>query len=191
MEAIKTTSDTLVSINIINIERARDIPSGASVQYSDLINGNIIQQATPLTAPTNGVRNVCKQAVVLTGSSTTVINVATGSHNFIVGNFIGTKTAGKAYAITSIVSSNGVDSITVGTAIDTPVTGEYIYEMAGATASASVLLNTPVCISGKAFTVDQTKVMEAIPAYVAASVKAGVIGPEYLSLLKNIDEISY
>lgn len=192
MEAVTVTSDVSVKINIINIEKARDIPAGASVQLSDLINGNIIEQATPLSAPTSGVRLVCKQAVILAGSTTTAIKVTTGEHNFTVGEFIGTKTLGKAYAIDSITTASGVDTIAVGTAIDTPTTGEFIYEMAAEAASnTSALKNTPVCISGKAFKVDQTKVMEAIPAYVSASVVADVIGSENLSLLKNIDEISY
>lgn len=192
MEAITQTGDVSVKINILNMERARDIPGGASIELSSLINGNIIEQATPLSAPTSGIRKVCKQAVVLAGSTTTAIKVTTGEHNFIVGDFIGTKTLGKAYAITEIASASGVDTITVGTAIDTPVTGEYIYQMAAEAATdTSALLNTPVCISGKAFKVDQTKLMEAIPAYVSASVVGSVIGTEYLSLLKNIDEISY
>jgi len=192
MEAIKVTSDVSTAINILNIERARDIPGGASVQLSDLINGNIIEQATPLTAPATGVRSVCKEAVALAGTTTTVIKVTTGKHNFLVGDFLGSKTGGKAYAITGIVSASGIDSITVGTAIDLAATGAHVYEMAAeAATNTSVLANTPVCISGKAFQVDQTKIIEAIPAYVGASVVADVIGSENLSLLKNIDEISY
>ena len=58
-------------------------------------------------------------------------------------------------------------------------------------ASVSSLKNTPFCISGRAFKVDQTKVIEAIPAYMGATVVAGVIGDEYVDLLKNIDEVSY
>lgn len=192
MEAIKVTSDVSVKINIVNIERSRDIPAGASVQLSELIDGNVVEQAVCLSAPTSGVRSVCKQGTVLTGSTTTVINVATGEHNFKVGEFIGTKEGGKAYAITDITETSGVDAITVGTAIDTPVTGEWIYEMAAEAATdTSAFKNIPVCIGGKAFKVDQTKLMEAIPAYVGASVVGGVIGTAYLAYLKNIDEVSY
>ena len=117
MEAITTTSDVSVKINILNIENARDIPGGASVQLSTLINGNIIEQGTPLSAPSSGVRSVCKQAVILTGSTTTAIKVTNGKHNFNVGCFIGTKTGGKAYAITDIETASGVDTLTVGTAM--------------------------------------------------------------------------
>ena len=61
MEAIKVVSDVSVAINIVNIERARDIPSGASVALASLVDGNIIEQGTPLSAPASGVRSVCKQ----------------------------------------------------------------------------------------------------------------------------------
>jgi len=192
MIEITSTSDASTPINIINIEKARDIPSGASVQLSTLINGNVVPQAVPLSAAASGVRSVCKQGTVLTGSTTTVIKIATGAHNFKVGDFIGIEEGGIAYAITSIIETTGVDAITVGTAIGTPVTNEWIYEMAAeAAATTSAFLNVPVCISGKAFTVDTSKVMEAIPAYVGASVVGGVIGTAYLAYMNNIDEISY
>lgn len=191
MEAIKVTSDVSTAINILNIERARDIPGGASIQLSDLINGNVVEQATPLSAPIAGVRKVCKQAVLLAGSTTTSLLLTTGTHNFIVGSVVGVKTGGKASAIVSVTSSAGVDTIVVA-AIDAVATGAKIYEMAAVgTTTTSALKYTPVCVSGKAFQVDQTKLIEAIPAYVGASVVGGVIGSEYLSLLKNIDEISY
>lgn len=191
METISVTSDVSTAINILNIENARDIPSGCSVKLSTLINGNVVEQAVPLSAPVSGVRSVCKQGKVLTGSTTTVINLTTGKHNFKVGDVIGTKEAGKAYAITTIVTTSGVDAVTVGTAIDTPVTGGFVYEMAAAVASGSAFLNVPVCVGGRAFQVDQTKVMEAIPAYAAASVAGGVIGDAYLAYLKNVDAINY
>jgi hypothetical protein len=192
MEAIKVTSDVSTAINILNIESSRDIPAGASVQLSYLINGNVIEQGTPLSEPTSGIRNVCKQAVCLTGSTTTVKNVATGKHNFKVGEFLCTKTGGKAYAITDITETSGVDAITVGTAIEANAAGSFIYEAAAeAAATTSTFLNVPTCISAKAFVVDNTKIIEAIPALVGASIKGGVIGSGYLSLLKNIDEINY
>lgn len=192
MEQITVTSDVSAPINILNIENARDIPSGASIKLSTLINGNVIDQATPLSAPTTGVRSVCKSAVCLADSSTTVKNVTTGTHNFIVGNFVCTKEGGKAYAITDITTTSGVDAITVGTAIEANAEGSYIYEAAAeAAATTSAFKNVPVCIAGKAFTVNTAKVLEAIPAYVAASVKSGVIAPLYLAYLKNVDAISY
>jgi len=191
MEAIKVTSDVSTAINILNIEKARDIPGGASVKLSDLIYGNVIEQATPLSAPATGVRTVCKQAVLLTGSTTTSLKIATGEHNFIVGSVVGVKTGGKASAVVSVTETTGVDALVVAT-LDAVTVGGFVYEMAAVgTTTTSALLNTPVCISGKAFQVDQTKVIEAIPAYVGASIVADVVGSEYLSLLKNIDSISY
>ena len=62
---------------------------------------------------------------------------------------------------------------------------------AEAAATTSAFANVPVCVGGKAFQVDQTKVMEAIPVYVGASVVDGVIAPAYLAYMKNIDSISY
>jgi len=192
MEAITVTSDVSVAINIINIEKARDIPAGASVQLSTLIDGNVIEQATPMSAPSSGVRNVCKQAICLTGSTTTAKKVPTGEHNFKVGDFLCTAESLKAYAITGIVTASGVDTITVGTAIEANAAGSFIYEAAAeSAATTSVFENIPVCISGKAFEVDSTKTMEEIPAYVAASVVDGVIAPLYLAYMKNIDAISY
>lgn len=192
MEAIKVTSDVSAKINILNIERARDIPGGASVLLSTLIDGNVIEQATPLSTPATGVRSVCKQAKVLTGSTTTVKKVTTGEHNFKVGDFLCTVEGGIAYAITTITTTSGVDDITVGTAIEATAAGDYIYEAAAESAvNTSAFKNIPVCVLGKAFEVDQTKLMEAVPAYVSASLVSDVIGPEYLAYMKNVDEVSY
>lgn len=192
MEAIVQTSDVSVAINILNIERARDIPAGASIELASLIDGNVIQQATPLAAPATGVRKVCKQAICLTGSTTTVKNVTTGTHNFKVGDILCNVEGGVAYAITGIVTTSGVDAITVGTSIGANAAGSFIYEAAATSASTtSAFKNKPVCIAGKAFKVDQSKVVEAIPAYVGASVVSGVIAPLYLAYMKNIDAIAY
>lgn len=192
MKEITTTQDVSTPINIINIERSRDIPGGCSVELASLINGNVIQQGTPIAAPSSGVRKVCKQAVCLAGSSTTVKKVTTGAHNFKQGDFLCTKEGGLAYAITTITTSNGVDDITVGTAIEATAAGDFIYEAAAQSAlNTSAFKNIPVAILAAAFTIDNTKIVEAMPAIVEGSVKAGVIGGLYLAYLKNIDAITY
>jgi len=192
MKEISVTKDVNVKINIINIERSRDIPGGASIKLSTLVNGGVVQQGTPLSAPTAGIRSVCKQAVIKTGSTTTAVKVPTGEHHFKVGDFIGVKEAGKAYAITGITTDGTLDTLTVGTAIDAVTVGAFIYEMAAEAASnTSAFKNVPVCVAATAFTVDQSKVLEAIPAIVACSIRSGVIGSAYLAVLKNIDEVSY
>lgn len=192
MKEIEVISDVQTAINIVNIERGRDIPGGASIALSTLVNGGVVTQATPLSAPTNGVRSVCKQGLVLTGSTATSVKLTTGSHHFKVGDFVGTQTGGIAYAITAISASNGVDTLTIGTAINTPTVGGFIYEMAAQAASnTSAFKNVPVCVAGKAFTVNATDVIMTVPAYIGCSVKAGVIGSAYLALLKNVDEVSY
>jgi hypothetical protein len=192
MKEVVITQDVSTPINIINIERGRDIPGGCSVVQSTLITGNIIPQGTPLSAPASGVRSVCKQGKTLAGSSTTVKKVATGEHNFKQGDFLCTKEGGLAYAISSITSSNGVDDITVGTAIEATTTGDFVYEAAAqSTGTTSAFKNIPVAVLGAAFKVDTTMLIQALPAYVACSVKSGVIGPLYLAYLKNIDAVAY
>jgi len=141
MKEIEVTSDVQTSINIVNIEMARDIPGGASVELASLIAGNVIPQGTPLSAPSSGKRYVCKQAVCLAGSTTTVKKVATGSHNFKVGDFLCTKEGGLAYAITTITTSNGVDDITVDTAIEANAAGTYIYQALAEAAAVDASLN--------------------------------------------------
>lgn len=189
MQSITVTGDVSVKKNILNRMRTRDIPAGVSVTLADLVDGNIIEEATPLTADSSGNRTVCKQAKILAGSTTTAVKLTTGEHNFIVGSIVGVKTLGKAQTVTDVDSTDGIDTLTIDVAIDTPVTGQFLYEMAAVAATnTSALLNTPKCITGKAFKVDQTKIMEAIPAFVDASVVSGVIGDEYLNLLKNITD---
>lgn len=193
MQEIKVTSDVSTRINIVNIERARDIPAGASIELASLVNGSVVEQANPLSAPSNGVRKVCKQAKILTGSTTTVFKVETMYNQFKVGEFVGRIVGGLAYAITDITDNgDGTTDITVETALEDATVGQHIYQMAAESGTTtSALLNTPVCILGKSFQVDQTKVMEDRPAYIAASVIEGSIGSVYLSELKNIDSVSY
>jgi len=191
MKQITTTSEKLTKKNIIN--RGSDVRGGVSLTIADLVAGSVVPEGTPLTKPASGLRTVCKQAVVLTGSTTTVINVEELTHQFKVGNFIGTKLLGKAYAITGIVNAAGVDAITVGTAIDAPVTGEFIMEMvAQAATNTSALKNTANTITKSGFEVSSDSlVFQAADAFVRADILSGVLAPEYLATLPGVIEIEY
>lgn len=125
MKQITTQTDILSKKNVIN--RIADVPGGVSLVLSTLVGGRALAEATPLSAPSNGKRTVCKQAKVETGSTNTAFPVIEGTHHFKVGDVICTKIGGKAAAITGIVNAGGVDTITVGAAIDALSDG-YIYE---------------------------------------------------------------
>jgi len=125
MQQITTKSEKLTKKHII--ARISDVPGGVSLVMSTLVAGSVVAQATPLSAPASGKRTVSKQAIILAGSSTTAIKVEELTHQFKVGDFIGVKTAGKAYAITSIANASRVDTLTVGTAIDAVTTWAFIY----------------------------------------------------------------
>ena len=190
MQTITSATDATARRVIIN--RVSLIPAGFSLYVASLIAGNILEEGTPLTAPSSGVRKVCKQAIVLAGSTTTAVKVNASKNHFKVGDFIGTKTAGKAYAITSIATASGVSTLTVGTAIDTPATDGFIYEMAAEAASnTSALKNSPKVILANNTVVGSNVALQAEPACVRADVYAGNIGTEYLTLLPQIIEIEY
>ncbi len=191
MQQIVSTSTALTKKNIIN--RIADVPGGVSLATSNLVAGKIVEEAAPLTKPATGVRTVCKQAIVLAGSTTTAIKVASDTNMFKVGNFAGTKVLGKAYAITGIATASGIDTITVGTAIDTPVTGGFIYEMdAEAASNSSALENEPAVIMKDGFVVPSaTQVILIRDAYTRADVHAGRIGSAYLATLPGVIEINY
>lgn len=191
MQQIVSTSDKLTKKNIIN--RISDIPGGVSLTIADLVAGKIVEEATPLSVPSSGVRTVCKQAKILSGSTTTVINVDTDLHNFKVGDFLGTKSLGKAYAITIVADQgDGTTKITVGTAIDTPATGDFVYEMVEEAASnSSVLENVADVILKEAFQVPSvTQVIWIKDALLRADVVEDSIGSEYLSSL-DVNEVKY
>lgn len=138
MQQITKTSDALTKKVIVN--RISDVPGGVSLTVADLAAGAVVLEGTPLSAPSSGKRTICKQAKILATSTTTAIKVEAGIHNFKVGDFIGTAPGGKAYSITEITTASGVDTLTVGTAIDTPVTGAFIYAMTAEAANVDATL---------------------------------------------------
>lgn len=167
-----------------------DIPAGISLDVSDLVNGKIVTEGAGVTAPTNGIRKVCKQFTLLAGSTTTSLKVESDKNQAVVGDVIGV-VGGKAYAVTAISSSNGVDTITIGTAIDAVSTGDILIQCASAVASGAVALNVPVAILKEAFTVDKSQAYVSNGAFTHANVLKGALPASSLSVLKGIVEVSY
>ena len=194
MQQIVTASDKLTKKNIQNRQLAQMVPGGCSMDLSNLAAGVVVPEGTPLSAPASGLRKVCKQAEILTGSTTTVFVVDTDSNPFKVGDFIGRKVGGLAYAITAI-DDNGDDTtnITVGTALEDATVGDFIYEMVEeSTGTASALANEPDGILAYAFQVPSVaQVMYSQDVILIGTVIEGAIGSEYLSLLKGIVESKY
>lgn len=194
MQQITSTSDKLTKKNIQNREQAQMIPGGISVDLSTLNAGVVIPEGNPLTAPSSGLRKVCKQAKILTGSTTTVFKVDTDSNPFKVGEFLGRITGGLAYAITDITNNgDGTTSITVGTALETATVGGFLYEMAAQSATTtSALKNSPDCILAYAFQKPTTtQVIFKQDGILIGTVIEGAIGSIYLGLLKGIVESKY
>ena len=189
MQQITKTSDKLTSKVIVN--RISDVPGGVSLNLSTLVAGSVVMEGTPLTAPTDGKRTVCKQAKALADTTVDAVKVTEKEHNFKVGDIIGTKLSGKAYAIDSIDNANGIDTLNVGTSIDLAAEGDFIYEMNEETADSSALKNTADVILKEAFEVPSaTQVIWIKDAFVRADVKEKYIGSLYLATL-DVNEIKY
>lgn len=190
MRQIETKSDVLVNKNILN--RVSYVPGGVSLAISNLVAGRVIQEAAVLGEPSSGVRSVLKAAPILTGSTTTAIKVSTALNQFKVGDFLTAKESGKAYAITEIDSTDGVDTLTVGTAIDADVDG-WIYEaVEEAETDTSVIKGTPDVVLETAFEVPATtQVYVSNDALMRADVREGSVAPIHLSKLALIGEVKY
>lgn len=140
---VKKSKDTLsVTGFISNKGKVADAPMGVSVSTAELVNGSVLLDCSVLAEPSSGICKVQKFAKAETGSTTTSIKVKTAGNQFKVGDIIGSKTGGKAYAITEITSDSGtgLDTMTVGTAIDDP-TGGYVYQMSETSTGVDATLN--------------------------------------------------
>lgn len=183
---VKKSSDSLTPTVWINGKgKIADIPMGVSVSVTALVAGSVLLDGSVLNAASSGVRTVAKYAKCLTGTTTTSVKVATLGNQFKVGDIVTCKLLGKAYAITAISSSAGVDTMTIGTAIDAPLSnGGFIYEAAAEAASnTSALKDTaPEAITGTNMLVDSASNL-TVDAWVIATVKAGMIGPLLLDAL--------
>ena len=194
MNQIVSTSDKLTKKNIQNRQLAHMVPGGVSMDLSTLAAGVVIPEGNPLSAPSSGLRKVCKQAKILTGSTTTVFVIDTDSNPFAVGEFLGRQTGGLAYAITDITDNgDGTTSVTVGTALEDATVGGFLYEMAAESGTnTSALKNAPDCVLAYAFQVPNVaQVILMQDGILIGTVIEGAVGSEYLSLLKGIVESKY
>lgn len=191
MEQIQVQST--VNARKLVVNRVSYVPAGGSLKLSTLVPGSLVHEATPLTAPSSGLREVCKQAEVLSGTTTTAIKVTTGEHHFKVGDFITAGAGTPSYAITSIDSASGVDTLNVGTAISLIAAGGFVYEATDEQAASSTLKNTPDAILESAFVVPtaDTVMLKEIEPLLRADVLQGSIGSEYLASLKGVLEVKY
>lgn len=166
-----------------------DIPAGISLDTSTLVQDSIVIEGNPISAPADGLRKICKQAEILSGSTTTAVKTPTDKNQFKVGDVIGTG-GGKSYTITGSTASNGVTTLGTATAIDTVTAGQFIYEYTADASSGAVLKNSPVAILRDAFKVN-SDVFVQNGGVTHANVMSGKIGSVYVGLLKGIVEISY
>lgn len=194
MQQITSSSDKSTKKNIQNRQLAQMIPGGVSMDLSTLAAGVVVPEGNPLSAPSSGLRKVCKQAKILSGSTTTVFKVDTDSNPFAVGEYLGVQTGGLAYAITDItVNGDGTSDVTVGTALEAATAGTFLYEMdAESATNTSALENTPDCVLAYAFQVPSVaQVIFKQDGILIGTVIEGAIGGEYLDLLKGIVESKY
>lgn len=191
MRQIQSNSDKITKKNVLN--RVSDVQGGVSLNLSNLVAGQIVEEGTPLTAPTAGKRTVCKQAKLLTGSTTTVLVVDSASHNFAVGDIVMQQVGGVGATITDVTDNgDGTASITVDTALESATAGVFIYESSAAGATAGALANTADVILKDGFEVPANQqVIYIRDAYVRADVHADVIGPLYLADIPGVIEIKY
>ena len=199
MQQIQTSSSVQTPKNIKH--RISDVQGGVSLTVADLVAGNIVEEATPLTAPASGKRTVCKQAKLLSGSTTTVMRVKSGTHHFKTGDIIFQVVGGAAYACTVALEVGEVggvtyDTITVGTALESGAEGTWIYQSsvsAGEGAATGALENTADAILAVAFEAPTAAntVYYLTRALLRADVVQDCIGTLYLASLKGVIEIKY
>lgn len=173
----------------IFLTKVADVPGGVSIK-SSVLTGGIIKIGTVVGPKNSGVCDVLKTAKVVSGGSTTAIRVEKG-HHFAIGDFAGAKLLGKAYAITAIATDNAdYDVITVGTAIDNPVSGEgFLYQMAAEAASnTSAFAVTPYAVVGSQIPVD-VESNGISDAWAIATVKSGYLGASIVNAMKGIVEL--
>lgn len=132
------------------MHKVADIRGGVSVAVSDL-GGDWLREGAVLSAPVNGLCHVVKYAKVVAevAAAGKAINVAKG-HNFKVGDYVMAATQAKAYAITSISTTNKeYDVLNVGTALGAISKGAFVMEAKEESAdTASALRYTPCAVVG-------------------------------------------
>jgi hypothetical protein len=176
---VKKSADTLsTTVFVSNKGKVADSPMGMSVSAAELVNGSVLLDGSVLAEPVDGIAKVQKAVKCLTGTTTTSIVCLTAGNQFKVGDIVGSKVGGKAYAITEIVSDAATkkDTMTIGTAIDAPLSnGNFIFQMAaestGVDASLNIAYANDTCTG---LTDDATSEAETIGT--AQATKATVVG---------------
>ena len=176
---VKKSVDTLsTTVFISNKGKVADAPMGVSVSGAELVNGSVLLDGSVVAEPVDGIAKVQKAVKCLAGTTTTSIVCYTAGNQFKVGDIVGSKVGGKAYAITEIVSDAATkkDTMTIGTAIDAPLSnGGFIYQMAaqstGLDASLNIAYANDTC-SG--LTDDATSEAEVIGT--SQATKATIVG---------------
>ena len=109
MKQIQTYEDVLSRKNIINKDRAWDIPGGVSIKPDNLIKGRFLPEGTMAPPNASGYRRVCKQALVLEGSSAQLLIVDKKFNHFKEGDIVmkSKGTSNKAYKIASVLATAG------------------------------------------------------------------------------------
>lgn len=132
------------------MHKTADIRGGVSVKVSEL-GGDFLNEGAVLSAPDNGICHVVKIAVLSEEASETATDIKVNKgHNFKVGDFIMADGGGKAYAITSITTTEKThDTIRVKTTLGVTIEkGGFIIEAAAESAAASKLKYTPLSLVG-------------------------------------------
>jgi hypothetical protein len=192
MKQVVRTSDVLTKKNVI--KGISDIPGGISIDLSTLVAGAAVPEANPLSAASSGIRKVCKQGLLLTGTTTTSLVVATATNHFKVGDNIFRVVGGPAYDADSVTDNgDGTTTIVVGTAITGAAAGQWIYEGSGAEgADTGAFENSAEVIAKHAFEVpSDTQVIWIADAYIRADVVENCIAPLHLAQVSGIQEVKY
>ena len=114
------------------MHKTADIRGGVSVKVSEL-GGDFLNEGAVLSAPDNGICHVVKIAVLSAEATDTATDIKVNKgHNFKVGDFIMADEGGKAYAITSITTTEKThDTIKVKTTLGVKIEkGGFIIEAA-------------------------------------------------------------
>lgn len=190
MQQIVSTESLESRINIL--KNVSIIEAGVVLDNASLVDGVVVMEAQPISAPVSGVRYICKQALMVSTTSTATSAVcSTGQHHFKVGDIAMYKTGQAAHKITSITANatTGVDAIVVATSIGT--VGTWLYQastVATATAGGALKYSADAIIKS-AFTADA---LDTVGNFKAATMRADIvedcIATEYLSTLKGVFE---
>lgn len=203
MKQIQTYEDVLSRKNIINKDRAWDIPGGVSIKPDNLIKGRFLPEGTPVAPPNaSGYRRVCKQALVLEGSSAQLLIVDKKFNHFKEGDIVmkSKGTSNKAYKIASVLATAGdKEVLKVSTVIATVTKSTkpfLICEAAtvrvGAATTEIKTKSTPDCITKFGMEVPNADlVMLPVGVYTRADVLENTIADPYLDQLKHINVIKY